>query len=151
MMTKGRRDPLSNLYILNLTQRNNLMAEFLNPDGCFAGNVHECKSKVTLVDYHHASCWSPTQFRWVKPPPKNFFTSWPGLSSDLVLKYFNKKQATTLRHLQQPRKGPRNTQKKQPQKKPEPEPEQFPPSVNLLRTNIVFLKTVDLTGNIYIN
>ena len=63
------------------------------------------------MDYHHASCWSPTQYGWVKEITKNFFTSWTGLSSDLVLKYLNKTQATILGHIQHPRKYLRSTQK----------------------------------------
>ena len=52
---KDKRDPRSNLYMLNLTQRNKLMTDFPTPDEYFAGSVYECKSKVRLVDYHHAS------------------------------------------------------------------------------------------------
>ena len=66
IMMKGKRYPFSNLYMLNLAQHNNLMTVFQTPDECFAGSVYEFKSKGTLVDYHHVSCWSPTQSRWVK-------------------------------------------------------------------------------------
>ena len=90
-MMKGTRYPRSDLYMLNLTQRNMLMTEFTTPDEYFAGSVHECNSKGTLVDHHHKSCWSPTQSRWVKAITKNFFTSWPGLSSDPMQKYLTKK------------------------------------------------------------
>ena len=65
LMMKGKIDPCSNLYMLNPTQKNKLMMEFPTPDKYFSGSVYEWKSKVTLVDYHHASCWSPTQSRWV--------------------------------------------------------------------------------------
>ena len=41
MKVKG--DPLSNLYMLNLTQRNNLMTEFQIIDEYFSGSVYECK------------------------------------------------------------------------------------------------------------
>ena len=90
-MMKVKRDPRSNLYMLSLTQRNKLMTEFPIPDEYFAGSVYECKSKGTSVYYHHASFWSPTQFGWVKAITKNFFTSLPGLSSDLVQRYLTKK------------------------------------------------------------
>ena len=66
IMTKGRRDLISNIYMLNLTQRNYLTTELQTPDKRFAGSLYELKSKVTLVDYHHASCWIPTQSGWVK-------------------------------------------------------------------------------------
>ena len=66
MMIKGRRYPLSNLYMLNLNQRSNLMTKFRTPDEYFSRNVYECKSKGTLVDYHHATCRRSTQSWWVK-------------------------------------------------------------------------------------
>ena len=130
MMMKGRLYPFSNLYMLTLTQRNNLITEFRTPDEYFSGNVYGCKSKVTIVGYHHTSCWIPTKSEWVKEITKNFFTFWPGLSSDLVLKYLNKKQATILGHLKHPRKGLQYTQKKEHQAntQTEPESEQFTPT-----------------------
>ena len=54
VMMKGTIDPSSDLYMLNLTQQNNLMTDFTTPDKYFAVSVYECKSKCTLVDYHHA-------------------------------------------------------------------------------------------------
>ena len=122
IMMKGKRDPLSNLYMLNLTQCNNLMTEFQNPDQCFTGSVYGWKSKITLVDYNRAPFWIPTQYGWAKAITKNFFTSWLGLSSDFILKYLTKKQATILGHLQQPQKGLQYTQKKELQSEPEPDP-----------------------------
>ena len=56
----GTRDARTNLYMLSLTQRNNLMTEPKITDKYFAGIAYECKSNKTLVDYHHASCWIPT-------------------------------------------------------------------------------------------
>ena len=96
VMMKGKIDPRSNLYMLNLTHQNKLMTEFTTPDKYFAGSVYECKSKRKLVYYQHASCWSPTQSEWVKAITKNFFISWTGLSSDLVQKYLIKKNQLYL-------------------------------------------------------
>ena len=61
VIMKGTRDPRSNLYMLHLNQKNKLMTEFTTPNEYFAGSTYECNSKSALVDYHHASCWSPTQ------------------------------------------------------------------------------------------
>ena len=107
---RGTIDTRTILYILSLTQKNNLMTEPKNPDEYFAGSAYECKSKKTLVDYHHTSCWSLTHSGWGRAITKNFFTYWPGLSVDLVHKHLKKKQSTILGHLQQPRKGLRSTQ-----------------------------------------
>ena len=89
----------TNIYMLSLTQQNNLMTESTTPDKYFTGSAYECKSKKTLVDYHHASCWSPTHSGWGKAITKNFFTSWPGLLLNLVHKHLTKKQSTVLGHL----------------------------------------------------
>ena len=65
-------------------------------------------------------------------------------------KYLTKKQSTILGHLQQTSKSLPSTQENllQPEPEPEPHPEQdqFPPSTQSEDTNLVFLKTVDLTG-----
>ena len=70
MITKGTRYPRTSLYMLNLNQRNKLMTEFTNPDEYFAGSEYECTPKGTLVDYHHASFWRPTQYQWGKTTTK---------------------------------------------------------------------------------
>ena len=87
---RGKRDARINLYMLSLTQQNNLMTESTTPDEYFAGSAYECKSKKTLVDYHHASFWIPTHSGWGKAITKKIFTSWPGLSLDLVHKHLTK-------------------------------------------------------------
>ena len=89
-MMKGKRDKLLNLYMLNLTQQNKLMTEFQTPDGYFARSGYDWKSKGTLVDYHHTSFWSPTQYGWVRTITNKFITSCPGLSFDIVQKYLTK-------------------------------------------------------------
>ena len=61
IITRGTRDTHTNLYMLNLTQQKKLMTESTTPDKYFSGSAYECRSKITLVDYHHASCWIPTQ------------------------------------------------------------------------------------------
>ena len=71
----GTRDARTNLYMLILTQRNNLMTDPKTPDENFSCSSYECKPKKTLVDYHHASFWSPTHYGWGKAISKNFLTS----------------------------------------------------------------------------
>ena len=146
---RGTRDAHTNLYMLSLTQKNNLMTEPKTPDKYFAGSAYECKFKKTLVDYLHASCWSPTHSGWVKEITKKLFTSCPGLSVDLVHKHLTKKQSTILGHLQKLRKGLRSTQKKVMHSDPYPEHDQFPQATQSENTNIVFFKTVDLSEKIY--
>ena len=100
--------------------------ESTTPDKYFVGSAYKCKSKSTLVDYHHASYWSPTESGWGKSITKKFFTYWPGLSLDLVNKHLSEKQL-----------------------EPDTEQYQLPPSTQSEDTNLVFLKTLDLTGIFY--
>ena len=135
--------------MLSLTQKNNLITEPKSPEEYFAGGAYECKSKKTLVDYHHASCWIPTHSGWEKAITKNFFTSWPGLSVDLIHKHLKKKQSTILGHLQQPRKGLRSTQERIVHPDPDIEHDQIPQSTQSENTNLFFFNTVDLAGKFY--
>ena len=91
----------------------------------------------------------PHSFWMGKFNHKNFFTSWPGLSLDLVHKHLTKKQSTILGHLQKLRKGLRPTKEKVTNSEPDPEQDQFPQSTQSVITNLVFFKTVDLSGKIY--
>ena len=139
VMLKGKRDPRSNMYMLNLTQRNKLTTEFPTPDKYFAGIVYEYKSKGTFVDYHRPSCWICTQPGWVIAITKNFFTSWPGISYELVQKYLTKNNQPYFGTFKKPRKGLQSTQKKEPQSEPEldtkPGQDQFNPSIHSEYTN----------------
>ena len=92
IIMRETRDARTNLYILRLTQQKKLMMESTTPDEYFSGSTYECKSKSTLVEYHHSSCWSPTHSGWGKAITRKFFTSWTGLSLDLVHKHLMKKQ-----------------------------------------------------------
>ena len=91
IIMRGTRDQHTNLYMFNLTQKEKLMTESTTPDKYFAGSAYNCKSKSTLVDYHHVFLWRPTQYGWGKAITKIFFTSCPGLSLDLVHKHLTKK------------------------------------------------------------
>ena len=64
-LMRGGHDSRSYLYTLTLYALN-LRAEKKSPEKSSATNVHECKSKVQLIDDHHVSCWSPVKTTWAK-------------------------------------------------------------------------------------
>ena len=107
----GGRELLSRLYTLTL-QAPNLRTEINSPEKLSASNVYECKSKQQLIEYHHASCWSPVKSTWTKATSNNFFTSWPGLTTSTINKYLGKSEPTILGHLRQTRQGIRSTKNK---------------------------------------
>ena len=56
------------------------------------------------------------------------------------------KNPTILGHLHQPRKGLISTQEKVMHSDPYPEHDQFPQATHSENTNLIFFKTVDLSG-----
>ena len=90
IILRGKRDARTNLYMLIFTKQKKLITESTTRDEYFAGRNYEFKSKSILVDYHHTYFWSPTHSGLGKAITKNFFTSWTGLSMDLVNKHLTK-------------------------------------------------------------
>ena len=155
VLMKGRRCPQSRLYMLKLNNnQQSVMTEQPFPEIDCANNVHECTSKQNLVDYLHASAWSPTTSGWKKAISKGFFTTWPGLTNQLVQKYLSKKEATVYGHLKQNRKGLRSTSTPAHAQTPAPpsteeDNNQFPEPKHSMRTHDVFAKVIHLEGKIY--
>ena len=52
--------------------------------------------------------FSPPVSTWVKSIKKNYFSTWPGLTADLVLRYLPKSEFTSYGHLRQSYKGATN-------------------------------------------
>ena len=94
-ITRGGQDPQSGLHTLSL-QHNSLRTENSSPEELFPANVYECKSKQQLIDYHHASCWSPTQSIWVKAI-KHFFHFMARPNHRISQQTFNQKGSYSTR------------------------------------------------------
>ena len=66
----GGKCPETGLYNVSLLQQDlrneTLMTEIKSPESNSVANVYECSSKNSLVNYHHALCWSSTKSGWVK-------------------------------------------------------------------------------------
>jgi hypothetical protein len=63
------------------------------------------KTKGDIVTYLHQACGSPVNSTWLKAIAAGFFTTWPGLTIDLVRKHLPKSIATAKGHLQQQMQG----------------------------------------------
>jgi hypothetical protein len=74
-----------------------------------AHSVYECTNKRDLVQFLHASAFSPMQETWLKAIRVGHFATWPGLTEDLVRKHLPKEIATVKGHLSQRRKNTRST------------------------------------------
>ena len=67
------------------------------------------KTKHDLVTYLHAACFSPTRDTFIKAIKLNFFTTWPGLTADLVRKHLPTSIHTVKAHIKQERQGLQST------------------------------------------
>ena len=109
----GQRDPVTTLYMINMTETPRLMTELLFPDSLFANHVYETKTKQDLIIFYHAVCFSPFKSNFIQAIRGNAFTSCPDLTSELVTKYLHKTEANAKVHIKQKSKGTNSTQPKQ--------------------------------------
>ena len=71
--------------------------------------------------FYHAACFSPSKSIFIQLIKHNAFTSWTGLTTDLISKYLPKIEATAKGHTKQKFKGTNSTKPKQLQPKAPPE------------------------------
>ena len=158
---KGLRDLITGLYMLNFHQEQEAtknMTELEIPDTHFANHVYDCKSKQNLAIYFRLTLFSPPVSTWVKAIKFNYFSTWPGLTADLILRYLPKSVFTSYWHLRQSYKGVRSTKTRQstnfvsvPQLEPEPEVVElsFPDTSNSDSTHEVYFKIYNIQKKIY--
>ena len=70
-----------------------------------SNNVYELKTKKDIITYLHKSVFSPVPSTYIDAINSGLFTTWPGLTEELVYKHIDKYTATTKVHLQQIRKN----------------------------------------------
>ena len=111
-----------------------------------------------MAIYYHLTLFSPPVSTWMKAVKKNYFSTWPGLTDDLVLRYIPKSEFTSYVHLLQHYKRTRFTKTRQstncisiPQVEPDPDVIEsiFPESSDSEETDKVCLKMYDMQNKIY--
>ena len=125
-------DKKSTLYMVPLTtEQNKDMTECKIPEHHFAGSVYEAKSKTDQSNFLHLACCSPCTSTMTTAIKSNFFSTWPGLTKQLVQKYLPKSEATAKWHIWKSSKGKQSTQPRQPSETH---------SNNPNRTHIIYLQ-----------
>ena len=105
---RSPRNTLTSLYMLDLEQnikQRKIITELEFPDTYFANNVYEGRSKQNLAIYYNLTLFSPPVSTWVKAIKNNYFSTWSGLTADLVLRYLPKSEFNSYGHLRQLYKG----------------------------------------------
>ena len=67
--------------------------------------IKKKQTHADLAAYLHASCFSPVRSTFAKAISKQFFKTWPGLTSALITKHLPPVIATTQGHLHQERQN----------------------------------------------
>ena len=96
IVMQGHIDPNTTLYMINMAVT---MTEQHIPDTLRANHVYETKSKQELTLFYHAACFSPTKRTFVDAIKRNAFSSWPGLTVEIVNKYLTRTEAIIKGHI----------------------------------------------------
>ena len=76
--------------------------------------IRKDTTKVDLARYLHAACFSLVISKWEKAIDNNHFSTWPGLTSQLIMKHLPTNPAMVQGHLKQEQQGLQSTTPKRP-------------------------------------
>ena len=71
--------------------------------------IHKKQAKSKLAQFLHATCFSPVTSTFVKAIKNNNFTTWPGLTEQLILRHLPTSIATLKGHMKQEFQGLQST------------------------------------------
>ena len=128
-MQRGR-DPQTGLNTLDMhttSIKPKLVTEIPFLERFCANNSNWCKSKQDLVIYYNHACFFSTKSTWIKYIKNNFFTTWPGLTVELLTEYLPNSILTAKGNLCQSYKLTRSTKQYVVMTKPFPEVTGKPP------------------------
>jgi hypothetical protein len=143
----GPRDPVNGLWKLSLAVQPPPEQPLTLAPQHAANSVYELTKKRDIVRYLHQACCSPVSSTWIKAIDAGYFATWPGLTAELVRKHLPKSIATSKGHLCHERQGLRSTQP--PVTQPKVTFADSKPLEPQTRTNWVFKKPINVTGQIY--
>ena len=149
--TRNLKDGLWDISIPNKNKEQHLRANVILPH----------QSNSVLIHFYHGCCFSPVKSTWLRAIKNGNFVTWPGLTYDMVSKYYPDTSATAKGHLNQERQNLRSTSTPHiipPSTTNENQTHDdfFPKQVETKRTNKIFCKVLtfepkstaysDLTG-----
>ena len=79
-----------------------------------ANNVYELTKKWYIATYLHRACFSPVPSTWTAAIDDGLFSTWPGLTSQIVCQRLPKSVATAKGHLRTARSNQRSATKPNP-------------------------------------
>jgi hypothetical protein len=150
----GYREPSTRLWRLHLNQNEPSIDKLIQNAQQKDGHAHHVNALIPegtaadVIQFLHKALFSPSTSTLLKAINNNQLTTWPGMTTENVIKHLPKSIATTLGHQDQTRKNAQSTQPKPPietESEQEPDPTSLPQ-----RTHQVFTAIIDSgTGKIY--
>ena len=109
-----------------------------------ANSVYELRKKKEIIDFLAQAMWNPVPDTWVRAINAGFFATWPGLTADLVKKYYRRTEETEKGHMKADRKNVRSTKKVLHEMTATEKTNK-----SVARENEYYAKIIDLTNKIY--
>jgi hypothetical protein len=109
LLLEGPRDPVTNLWLLPLYAKPDDVLPPTTDPLHYVNNAHHTTSKAELLQYLHASAYSPVPSTWNQAIANNQFVTWPGLTTKAVNRHLPKSIATAQGHLDKARKNRQST------------------------------------------
>ena len=134
----GNRYSKNDLYYLDLVAPPTLIPSSLPP--LQACTSYKMRNKSDVVHYLHNCSFVLVGTTWTKAIDAGYFSTWPGLTSELVCKHLPKSMDISKGHLQQDHQNVRST-------KPPTDPPTTPYAPPVC-TNKVFAQTIKFTGKV---
>ena len=94
-----------------MDQKSHNIAEIFRSQPTLSVIIRKNQTKADLARYLHAACFSPVMSTWKKSIKNNHFTTWPGLTAQLILNHLPLSQATVQGHIKREQQGLQSTTK----------------------------------------
>ena len=123
------RDIETNMWRISLQDResNNVTSDDKDVNwklpALFANHLYECENIKQLIQFYHATIFSPVISTWCKAIDAGYFQGWTSLTSRRVREHIKVVDETEMGHMDQRRTGIRSTRPKSKQP-PRPTSEQ---------------------------
>jgi hypothetical protein len=109
LILQGHRDPVSRLWLMPLAPP----APVCLPPACtppaYSLSAYTSSTKSELLQFVHASAFSPVPSTLISAINKNHFVTWPGLTTKAIRRHLPKSLATAQGHLDRQRQNTRTT------------------------------------------
>ena len=143
LILTGPRDPSTKLWKLPLFDTTSNKISTIISQHNIPNNINsitQTDNTSQMVNFYHATAFSPTKSTFIKAIQRGFLQSWPGLTTKNVQKYLQSTLATGKGHLDQTRKNQRSTTKDE---------EEQPTQENNNEATNILLATIQTIDKVY--